>query len=131
MCADGSSGAGGLTRLSVHWLKLGIGLERIKPGHPEQNGRHERMHGTLKAETLRPPASTPAEQQCRFDDFRRNGLLLPATEAAPWQATTPALHDLQPRDVFRELLKEKGIEGEELGAVFDELLASREAKVIA
>lgn len=59
----GSRSAGGLTRLSAHWLKLGIGLERIEPGHPEQNGRHERMHGTLKAETLKPPAATPAEQQ--------------------------------------------------------------------
>jgi transposase InsO family protein len=67
----GSRSAGGLTRLSAHWLKLGIGLERIEPGHPEQNGRHERMHGTLKAETLKPPAATPAEQQQRFDAFRR------------------------------------------------------------
>ncbi|MBL9144393.1 MAG: exonuclease SbcCD subunit D C-terminal domain-containing protein [Verrucomicrobiaceae bacterium] len=51
---------------------------------------------------------------------------LPATAATPWQPTGPALHDLQPRDVFRELLKEKQIEGEELSAVFDELLALRE-----
>ena len=62
-----SSGAGGLTRLAVHWLKLGIRLERIEPGQPQQNGRHERMHRTLKAETARPPAATPAEQQARFD----------------------------------------------------------------
>jgi transposase InsO family protein len=63
---------GGLSRLSVHWLKLGIRLERIDPGAPQQNGRHERMHGTLKAETSRPPAATPAEQQRRFDSFRRD-----------------------------------------------------------
>lgn len=69
--AQGSS-AGGLTRLSVHWVKLGIRLERIKPGHPEQNGRHERMHRTLKAETSRPPAQSLAEQQARFDGFRRD-----------------------------------------------------------
>jgi putative transposase len=50
-----SIGAGGLTALSVWWLKLGIGLERIDKGHPEQNGRHERMHRTLKRETARPP----------------------------------------------------------------------------
>ncbi|MCB1277164.1 exonuclease SbcCD subunit D C-terminal domain-containing protein [Prosthecobacter sp.] len=55
---------------------------------------------------------------------------LPATAATPWQPTGPALHDLQPREVFRELLKEKQIEGEELGAVFDELLATREKKVL-
>ena len=65
-----STGAGGLTRLSVHWIKLGIGLERIEPGAPQQNGRHERMHGTLKAETSRPPAGSLAEQQLRFDRFR-------------------------------------------------------------
>ena len=67
-----SSSAGGLTRLSVHWVKLGIRLERIDPGEPQQNGRHERMHGTLKAETSRPPAASPAEQQDRFDRFRND-----------------------------------------------------------
>ena len=45
----------GLSRLSVWWLRLGIEIERIKPGHPEQNGRHERMHLTLKKETTKPP----------------------------------------------------------------------------
>jgi putative transposase len=67
----GSRGVGGLTRLSVKWLKLGIGLEFIPPGCPQANGRHERMHATLKAETLHPPAATPAAQQQRFDAFRR------------------------------------------------------------
>lgn len=67
----GSRGAGGLTRLSVQWLKLGLGLEFIPPGCPQANGRHERLHATLKAETLRPPAATLAEQQQRFDGFRR------------------------------------------------------------
>jgi len=52
---------------------------------------------------------------------------LPVSETAPWQSTAPTLHDLQPRDVFRELLHEKHIEGDELTAVFDELLALREA----
>lgn len=66
----GSSGAGGLTHLSVKWAKLGIGLEFITPASPEQNGRHERMHATLKADTLRPPAATPKAQQARFDRFR-------------------------------------------------------------
>lgn len=66
----GSSGAGGLTQLTVKWAKLGIGLEFIKPASPEQNARHERMHATLKADTLRPPAATPKVQQARFDQFR-------------------------------------------------------------
>jgi putative transposase len=65
-----SRGAGGLTRLSAKWAKLGIALERIEPGKPQQNGRHERMHRTLKVETSRPPATTLAEQQARFDVFR-------------------------------------------------------------
>ena len=64
-----STGAGGLSRLSVHWLKLGIRLERIEPGCPQQNGRHERFHRTLKAETTKPPAATLAAQQVRFDEF--------------------------------------------------------------
>jgi len=67
-----SPGAGGLTRLAVHWIKLGIRLERIDPGAPQQNGRHERMHGTLKAETSLPPADTAREQQARFDRFRHD-----------------------------------------------------------
>ncbi len=66
-----STAAGGLSRLSVSWLKLGIRLERIEPGCPEQNGRHERMHRTLKAETTRPPAADPPAQQACFDVFRQ------------------------------------------------------------
>ena len=66
-----STGAGGLTRLSARWAKMGIRLERIWPGKPQQNGRHERMHGTLKPEACQPPAATAADQQSRFDAFRR------------------------------------------------------------
>jgi transposase InsO family protein len=65
-----SRGAGGLSQLSIWWVKLGIRHERIEPGHPEQNGRHERMHRTLKQETLRPPAYSIRTQQARFDAFR-------------------------------------------------------------
>jgi putative transposase len=61
----------GLSRLSVQWIKLGIVPERIEPGHPEQNGRHERMHRDLKQETVRPPAPNRWVQQERFDCFRR------------------------------------------------------------
>jgi putative transposase len=66
-----SVGAGGLTRLSAWWVKLGISLERIAPGHPEQNGRHERMHLTLKQDCCQPPAESAAAQQQAFDAFRR------------------------------------------------------------
>ncbi len=65
-----STGLLGLTQLSVWWLRLGIRLERIKPGHPEQNGRHERMHLTLKQETTRPAAANVLQQQEHFDRFR-------------------------------------------------------------
>ncbi len=59
----------GLSRLSVWWLRLGINIERIKPGHPEQNGRHERMHLTLKIEATKPASDNFLQQQARFDDF--------------------------------------------------------------
>lgn len=58
-----------LSRLSVWWLRLGISIERIKPGKPQQNGRHERMHLTLKKEATRPPGANSLQQQAKFDDF--------------------------------------------------------------
>lgn len=58
-----------LSKLSVWWLRLGIAIERIKPGNPQQNGRHERMHRTLKQETARPPGMNALQQQARFDAF--------------------------------------------------------------
>src|SRR5438045_1685647 len=61
----------GLSRLAVGWVKLGIVPERIAAGHPEQNGRHERMHRTLKQETASPPAANRRAQQRAFDCFRR------------------------------------------------------------
>lgn len=64
-----SVGLAGLTKLSVFWLKLDIRLERIRPAHPEENGRHERMHLTLKRETARPPRTNLLQQQERFDEF--------------------------------------------------------------
>jgi transposase InsO family protein len=68
----GSAGAGGLSSLSVWWLRLGIEPRYIPPSSPQDNGRHERMHRTLKAETSKPPAGTVAEQQARFDRFRQH-----------------------------------------------------------
>lgn len=61
----------GLTKLSVWWIRLGIKIERIEPGHPQQNGRHERMHRTLKAEATQPAGSNLLQQQERFDEFRK------------------------------------------------------------
>jgi transposase InsO family protein len=58
-----------LSRLAVWWLRLGIGLERIAPGNPQQNGRHERMHLTLKKEATRPPGTNILQQQGTFDSF--------------------------------------------------------------
>ena len=62
---------GRLSRLSVWWIRLGIFPELIEPSHPEQNGRHERMHRTLKQDTARPPAEDHRAQQQRFDQFCR------------------------------------------------------------
>jgi transposase InsO family protein len=61
----------GLSRLAVWWIKLGIVPERIAAGHPEQNGRHERMHRTLKQEAAQPPAANRREQQRALDRFRQ------------------------------------------------------------
>ncbi len=58
-----------LSRLSVWWLRLGIAIERIRPGHPQQNGRHERMHLTLKQQATRPAGANLLQQQAKFDDF--------------------------------------------------------------
>jgi transposase InsO family protein len=62
---------GRLSRLSVWWIRLGIRPELTKPSHPEQNGAHERMHRTLKADTTRPPAGNRGAQQRKFDSFRQ------------------------------------------------------------
>jgi transposase InsO family protein len=95
----GSTGAGGLSSLSVWWLKLGIEPRYIRPASPQDvmpeacfqhDGRHERMHRTLKEETACPPAATLQEQQARFDVFRRR-----YNEERPHEAlgqTPPARH---------------------------------------
>src|SRR5690606_18942152 len=62
-------GVGRLSQLAVWWLRLGIALERITPGHPEQNGSHEQFHRVLKQHTARPPATDARAQQARFDCF--------------------------------------------------------------
>jgi putative transposase len=91
-----TTGAAGLSRLAVRWLKLGIKLERIDPGSPQQNGRHERLHRTLKEQTSKPPAATPREQQARFDRFREHYNHERPHEALG-QATPASCYGLSPR----------------------------------
>lgn len=94
----------GLSKLAVWWLRLGIGLERIAPGHPEQNGRHERLHLTLKNEATRPAVANLLQQQARFDTFvhqfnhdRPHQALDMATPASRYQPST------RPYDGLEEL----------------------------
>lgn len=98
-----STGLTGLSRLSVSWLKLGIELRRSRPGCPQDNGAHERMHRTLKAETARPPAATLRAQQCRFHRFRQE-----YNEERPHQAlqdrTPSQLYACSPRSYPARLL---------------------------
>ena len=63
-----------LSKLSVWWLRLGIAIERIKPGNPQQNGRHERMHLTLKKETTRPRASTTCSNKPASTPSSKNSI---------------------------------------------------------
>ena len=77
-----------LSKLSVWWLRLGIDIERIKPGHPQQNGRHERMHLTLKKEATRPPGMNSLQQQAKFDAFLKE-----FNEERPHEALTMQMPD--------------------------------------
>ena len=83
-----------MSKLSVWWLRLGINIERIKPGHPEQNGRHERMHLTLKTEATRPASENFLQQQVRFDEFCIHHLLT----LIPYQDVAEAEVGLPGRD---------------------------------
>jgi putative transposase len=91
-----SSAVAGLSRLAVWWMKLGIVPERIQAGHPEQNGRHERMHRTLKQETAQPAAANRRAQQRAFDRFRQE-----YNQQRPHQAlgmqTPAAVYEPSPR----------------------------------
>lgn len=100
----GSTGAGGLSRLSVWLVKLGIEPRFIPPASPQDNGRHERMHRTLKAETAQPPAATGLQQQTRFNQFRRT-----YNDERPHEAlgqVTPASLWLPPRRALPEFVAE-------------------------
>lgn len=115
-----SNALGRLSTLSVWWVRLGIRPELIEPAHPEQNGRHERMHRTLKAATARPPQGNLAAQQHCFDAFRRrynterpHEALHDATPAScyaasprPYRATLPPL--VYPGHFERRLVSRNG-----------------------
>jgi transposase InsO family protein len=115
-----STGIGGLSRLSVWWLRLGILPERIEPGHPEQNGRHERMHRTLQQETAQPPARSLGAQQRLFDRFRREyneqrphealGMATPASLYAPaWRPFPERLPEIEyPAGFARRRVEQHG-----------------------
>jgi hypothetical protein len=95
---------GGLSRLSVWWMKMGIRRERNRLGSPQDNPRHERMHRVLKAETARPPAANIAAQQERFDAFRQEynqvrphealGMRTPASLWRPSDRPMPATSEI-------------------------------------
>ena len=91
-----SPAVGGLSHLSVWLIKLGITCERIDPGKPQQNGRHERMHGTLQRDTANPPAATLAEQQRSFDRFREEFNVDRPHEALDFK-TPASLYQASPR----------------------------------
>jgi transposase InsO family protein len=111
----GSRGAAGLSRLAVWWVSLGIGVEFIDPGHPEQNGSHERMHRTLKAEGLSPIAHHRKAQQERMDRWRwefnyerPHEALRMVTPASVYQKSTrcylgPTVADYAPDYVLRRV----------------------------
>ncbi len=91
-----SSALAGLSRLAVWWMKLGIVPERIAAGHPEQNGRHERMHRTLKQEVAQPPAANWREQQRVMEKFRCEYNQVRPHEALGMQ-TPAAVYETSPR----------------------------------
>jgi transposase InsO family protein len=116
-----SSGAGGLTRLSARWARMGVRLERIWPGRPQQNGRHERMHGTLKPEACEPPSPDATQQQARFDLFRHefnherpHEALGQRPPASAYHASATPFHEPPDDPAYRpdELLRRVRLSGE-------------------
>jgi hypothetical protein len=111
----GASAPGGLSRNAIWLIQLGIGLEFITPGHPEQNGRHERFHRTLKDETAKPPKEDMAKQQQAFDHFGRE-----YNDERPHEAlgqTTPRAHYVPSTRHYTGKLKAPEYEGAEVRIV--------------
>jgi putative transposase len=110
-----SPGAGGLSRLSVRLIKAGVKPERIAPGKPQQNGRHERMHLTLLQDTASPPADSLRQQLKRLRDFQRL-----YNEERPHQAlgdATPAARYTPSPRRFDGVLREPEYDGVEVRRV--------------
>src|SRR6266542_812898 len=97
-----STGLAGLSRLAVWWIKLGIVPERIAAGHPEQNGRHERLHRTLKQEVATPPAKDRRAQQRALGRFRREYNQVRPHEALQMQ-TPASVYESSSREYPRQL----------------------------
>jgi len=112
----GSTAAGGLSALGVWWLGLGIKVEYIRPGQPQDNGRHERMHRTLKMETTKPPAYSAASQQKRFD-----GWVKEFNQERPHEA----LGQKVPQSLYRP---SKGLYGVEPAWVYEKQWAVRRVR---
>jgi len=85
-----------LSKLSVWWLRLGSTIARIQPGHPQQNGRHERMHLTLKTETTRPAGMNSLQQQTKFDDFLEEFHNERPHQALDMKCPVESTHSFQP-----------------------------------
>jgi len=116
-----STALAGLSRLAVWWIKLGIVPERIAAGHPEQNGRHERLHRTLKQEVAVPPAQDRRGQQRELDRFRQEynqvrphealGIETPARVYQPSEReySQPLPEPEYPRTMLVRSVKSRGI----------------------
>ena len=115
------NGLYGLSRLAVWWLRLGIALERIRPGRPQQNGAHERMHLTLEQATIRPAAENALQQQGRFDSFREEFNLERPHEAlgmkTPAEIYTPAPRRFAGLPELEYPLHDRDVVVEDCGAI--------------
>jgi transposase InsO family protein len=85
-----------LSKLSVWRLRLGIAIERIKPGHPQQNGRHERRHLTLKKEATRPPGMNSLQQHARFDRSTADDVICRGQKADDLCGDLPTARTIHP-----------------------------------
>lgn len=92
-----TTGIHGLSHLNVWWMRLGIQHQRIEPGHPEQNGKHERMHRTLKADATKPPMANLSSQQRKFNSFRH---------MFNWERPHQALKGQVPGKLYEHSLRE-------------------------
>jgi len=100
--------AGGISRLSKWWIQLGIQPQRIKPCHPQQNGRHERMHKSLKEATTKPSSYSQKKQQKQFDDFLHERSHEALGRKLPSEVYQPSTHQYPER--LEEIIYDEGIQ---------------------